>query len=95
MSNNITVITSNTNSKDGGYHEIHEIKYLNSPRHALETVKNILDLNLCYGDKEYPIVAMEIKCTEIETYNFIKEYYNHYNGLDDDIKVYVELIKKL
>lgn len=92
MANNITIITSNTNNKDGGYHEIHEIKYLNSPQHALETVKNILDLNILYGDKEYPIVAVEIKCNELETYNFIKEYYN-YDKSEDDIEVYVELIK--
>ena len=35
MANDLMVITSNElKTKDGGFHEIHEIKFLSSPEHA-------------------------------------------------------------
>jgi hypothetical protein len=90
MANNIMVVTFNEMpTKDGGYHEIHDIKFLSSPEHALSTVKNIIDGNIQYGDKNCPLVAVEIDCTKRDTYTLIKEYYDKYA---DDLKVYVSLV---
>ncbi|MDD4779194.1 MAG: hypothetical protein PHT02_01130 [Tissierellia bacterium] len=90
MKNCITVVTFNElETKDGGYHEIHDIKYLSSPEHALTTVKNIIDSNIKYGDKDCLLTGIEVNCTLRDTYILIKEFYEKYS---DDLKVWVQLV---
>ena len=87
MANNLMVITSNElKTKDGGFHEIHEIKFLSSPEHALETVKNIIDCNIQFTESNCPLVSVDIQCEDWQTYRCIKEFYNKYS---DDIDIYV------
>jgi hypothetical protein len=89
MANNIKVTTVNQGlNNNGGYHELHDIKYLNSPKHALEIVKSIIDLNIQFADKDCPIVNVYIECEDIETYEFIKEYYYKYGSDDLEVSIY-------
>jgi len=87
----IIVTTSNQNMiNDGGYHEIHDIYYLNSPEHALETVKYIIDLNIKFTPNDFPLTTVRIECQDKETYKVINSYYNKEKY--DNIKVIIGFI---
>jgi len=86
MSNNIEITTYNqAKDSNGGYHELYSIKFLSSPEHALTTVKNIIDANIQYGNKDCILEMVDIDCGDYKTYQHLKEYYNKYS--DKEIKI--------
>jgi len=81
MINHMKVITTNELiTKDGGYHEIHDIKYLNSPEHALVTVINIIENNMKFTDVNCPLVGVDVSCKNYDTYILIS---NHFEDMKD------------
>lgn len=88
MANNIEVTTYNqAKDNNGGYHELHSIKFLSSPEHALATVKNILDANIQYGDKDCNLEMVDINCNDYQTYQHLKEYYDKYTDEETQMRV--------
>lgn len=80
MANSIFVTTSNELfTKDGGYHEIHEINFLSSPEHALATVKSIIDNNIKFTDYNCPLIGVDIECSNFNTCEFIQDYFSKHN----------------
>lgn len=79
---NLTITTSNELiTKDGGYHEIHNIKFLNSPEHALSTILNVIENNQRYTDENCPLDSVDIRCTDIATYKMLDEMLGKKHGI--------------
>lgn len=46
----------------GGYHELHDIRYLSSAEHLIATVKSIIENNLLYGCSDTVLESVEVRC---------------------------------
>lgn len=76
MQYNIKVITNNpSKNNNGGYHEIHDIKYLSSPQHAFVTIENIITNNKAFGDNDCELTGVDVYCNDIIFYNLLRKYY--------------------
>ncbi|MFA6661797.1 MAG: hypothetical protein WCS56_02035 [Bacilli bacterium] len=89
MLNTTRIITSNQcTNNEGGYHEIHEINFLNTKEHVLETVQSIIELNRKWTDSDCPLVDIQIECVNPKTVEFLEQNL-HYDPM---IKVYYALL---
>lgn len=62
------ILTSNCAYENGecvgGYHEIHDIKYLSGVEHLMAMVKSIIDNNLLYGCSDTVLESVEVSCDD-------------------------------
>ena len=70
----VTIITANPMYKNnqciGGYHEIHEVNYLQNVEHVIATINSIIKNNLMYG-------CVEVLCENTATQIYIEEYFKN------------------
>lgn len=62
MAIKMNIATYNESKDGGGFHELHDIRFLSSPEHAVETVQSIINLNIKYSDEDCPLTGIEIAC---------------------------------
>lgn len=63
MVSRVFILTVNVNdTDDGGFHEIHDIQNLSSHEHLLSTVTRIVRDNLKFGDPDYPLSMVTVRC---------------------------------
>lgn len=89
----LRIITCNTKYKDGetvgGYHEIHEVKYIDSARHIIATIESVIANNLLYKNDLTVLEAVNIECTEMLVQP-LTEYYANYSPAG--VKIYVSVL---
>lgn len=69
---------------DGGYHEIHTIKYLQSVDHIIATIDSIIKNNLLYGCKDTILEEIVVSC---DNERIVEEINNYYKQRVIEIKV--------
>lgn len=89
----IEILTCNSMYKDGecvgGYHEIHEIKYLQNVNHLIATIDSIIKNNLLFGCDDTVLESVSISCNDQGVIDVINE---HYKGLCGKVKIEAEFI---
>lgn len=88
----ITITTGNAMYKNGecvgGYHEIHEVNYLQNVEHAIATIDSVIKNNLMYGCIDTVLESVEVLCENIATQIYIEEYFKtHFCK----VKVYISV----
>ena len=56
----VTTVNQDLNPSGGGFHEIHEARFLASPSHAVEMVRSIILLNKVYSN-DVPLCRVEVE----------------------------------
>ncbi len=87
MVGRVYILTTNTNDKDdGGYHEIHDIECLSSLTHLIAVVTRVIDDNKNFGDPEYPLRCVTVRCQKKDSADHINRSFPYgvygYGGVD-------------
>lgn len=89
----IEIMTCNSMYKDGecigGYHEIHNINFLQNVSHLIATIDSIVKNNLMYGCDDTVLENVSVYCSD---QNVVDEINEHYKGFCGKIKIEAELI---
>lgn len=90
---NVEITTCNSMYEDGecigGYHEIHNIKYLQNVNHLIATIDSIVRNNLLYGCEDTVLNSVLVSCSDR---SIVDELNKHYNGFCGKVKIEVEFI---
>lgn len=90
---NVEIMTCNSMYKDGecvgGYHEIHEIKYLQNINHLIATIDSIVKNNLLFGCDDTVLKSVSVSCSNQSVVDVINE---HYKGFCGKVKIEADLI---
>ena len=74
------VTTCNSMIKDGevngGYHEMHEIKYLSGMEHLIATIDSIIKNNLLYGCEDTILESVVVDCSDRNAVKYIADHCN-------------------
>lgn len=77
----VTIITANSMYKNnqciGGYHEIHEVNYLQNVEYVIATINSIIKNNLMYGCVDTVLESVEVLCENTATQIYIEEYFKN------------------
>ncbi len=86
----IQVRTSNAlPTNDGGFHELHDVRYLSSPMHAVATLERIIGLNLVYACKDAKLKEVDVTTGQWDIAQAIEEWKNTFYELNGEIKIHV------
>lgn len=78
MKANVTTCNSMIENGEcvGGYHELHEIRYLSGIEHLIATIDSIIKNNLLYGCKDTVLEDVIVACDDNNTVKYIAEHCN-------------------
>lgn len=72
------VITCNSMIENGeyvgGYHELHEIRYLSGMEHLIATIDSIIKNNLLYGCEDTMLEDVVVDCDDSHAVTYIAEH---------------------
>lgn len=89
MSIRLSITTYNESAKyyGAGYHELHDISYLSSPEHAIETIKSIINLNLKYSvNTDCTLKNVYIECGDSSVEELFHNTFDH-NSFSDGVTI--------
>ena len=90
---NTEIITCNSMYQDGecigGFHEIHNINFLQNVPHLIATIDSIVKNNLLYGCDNTVLESVSVSCSDPSVVDKINE---HYKGFCGKIKIEAGLI---
>lgn len=86
----VNIFTYNSMYEDGecvgGYHEIHNIKYLNNVNHLIATIDSIIKNNLLYGCDDTVLESVSVSCSDKDVTDSLNDYYK---GVCGNVKIEV------
>lgn len=92
----IRIMTCNAKYENGevvgGYHEIHEVKYINGAKHIIATIESIIANNLLYKNDLTVLEAVNVECTK-SLVNPLSNYFTGYSPAG--VKIYVSELMEL
>lgn len=87
------IMTCNSMYNDGecvgGYHEIHEIKYLQNVNHLIATIDSIVKNNFLFGCDDTVLESVSVSCSNQSVVDVINE---HYKGFCGKVKIEADFI---
>lgn len=77
---NVEIFTSNSMYENGkcvgGYHEIHNINYLQNTQHLIATIESIIKNNLLYGCDDTVLEDIIVSCDDSKVISEVDKYFH-------------------
>lgn len=87
----VEIITCNSKYEKqecvGGYHEIHDISFLQSAEHTIATIESVIKNNQLYGCNDCSLESVIVYCDNDSAVHEINKYYEQH---DARVKVFAE-----